>query len=60
MINSEEDAENAFQLSSALTQALLDFRMKSLDSVSPWLWCSLICLPVGGLVYVHAGREVDL
>ena len=34
MINSEEDAENAFQLSSALTQALLDFRMKSLDSVS--------------------------
>ena len=34
MIKTEEDAENAFQLSSALTQALLDYRMKSFGTVS--------------------------
>ena len=37
MINSEEAAEDAFQLSSALTQALLDYRMKALGTVSPLL-----------------------
>ena len=34
MINSEESADDAFQLSSALTQALMDYRMKALGTVS--------------------------
>ena len=34
MIKTEEDAEQAFQLSSALTQALLEYRMKSFSNVS--------------------------
>ena len=34
MIKTEEDAEDAFQLSSALTQALIEFRMKRTNPVS--------------------------
>ena len=34
MIKSEDDAERAFQLSSGLTQALLEYRMKSFSNVS--------------------------
>lgn len=37
MIQTEEDADNAFQLSSALTQALLDYRMKSINTVRSYM-----------------------